>query len=101
MNSRPQPNSRTASDGNSALSNRATGQAGYRRGFSSEIGTGEGSGMCNFIQTRVAISASPFREGTVLRGAVSKETPTMIRQIIIAEIGFQFGFVLVTLFAAS
>jgi hypothetical protein len=47
--------------------------------------------MCNFIQTRVAISASPFREGTVLRGAVSKETPTMIRQIIIAEIGFQFG----------
>jgi len=25
----------------------------------------------------------------------------MIRQIIIAEIGFQFGFVLVTLFAAS
>jgi hypothetical protein len=42
MNSRPQPNSRTASDGNSALSNRATGQAGYRRGFSSEIGTGEG-----------------------------------------------------------
>jgi hypothetical protein len=29
--------------------------------------------MCNFIQTRVAISASPFREGTVLRGAVSKE----------------------------
>lgn len=57
--------------------------------------------MCNFIQTRVAISASPFREATVLRGAVSKETPTMIRQIIIAEIGFQFGFVLVTLFAAS
>jgi hypothetical protein len=37
----------------------------------------------------------------VLRGAVSKETPTMIRQIIIAEIGFQCGFVLVTLFAAS
>ena len=58
-------------------------------------------GVSNFIQTRVAISASPFREGTVLRGAVSKETPTMIRQIIIAEIGFQFGFVLVTLFAAS
>jgi hypothetical protein len=56
--------------------------------------------MCNFIQTRVAISASLFRSGSVLRGAVSKETPTMI-QIIIAEIGFQFGFVLVTLFAAS
>jgi hypothetical protein len=69
--------------------------------FPLRSGQARGSGMCNFIQTRVAISASPLREGTVLRGAVSKETPTMIRQIIIAEIGFQFGFVLVTLFAAS
>jgi hypothetical protein len=59
-----------------------------------------GAPVWNFIQTRVAISASLFTEGSVLRGAVSKETPTMM-QIIIAEIGFQFGFVLVTLFAAS
>jgi hypothetical protein len=77
------------------------GRRGIAGVFPLRSGQARGSGVSNLIQTRVAISASPFREGTVLRGAVSKETPTMIRQIIIAEIGFQFGFVLVTLFAAS
>jgi hypothetical protein len=85
----------------STLPTRPPGRRGIAGVFPLRSGQARGSGVSNLIQTRVAISASPFREGTVLRGAVSKETPTMIRQIIIAEIGFQFGFVLVTLFAAS